>query len=63
MERIKFILFVSSLMIILNISGCVPVIYHQYEPIDVIDIYYNPIPQREIDFTGGLYVQNPGYQS
>lgn len=24
------------------------------------DEYY-PIPQREIDFTGGLYVQNPGY--
>lgn len=24
------------------------------------DEYY-PIPQREIDFTGGLYIQNPGY--
>ena len=24
------------------------------------DEYY-PIPQREIDFTGGVYVQNPGY--
>jgi len=24
------------------------------------DEYY-PIPQREIDFTGGLYLQNPGY--
>ncbi len=24
------------------------------------DEYY-PIPQREIDVTGGLYVQNPGY--
>ena len=24
------------------------------------DEYY-PIPQREIDFTGGLYSQNPGY--
>jgi hypothetical protein len=24
------------------------------------DEYY-PIPQREIDFTGGLYKQNPGY--
>ena len=24
------------------------------------DEYY-PIPQREIDFTGGLYTQNPGY--
>ncbi|MEB8347017.1 RagB/SusD family nutrient uptake outer membrane protein [Flavobacteriaceae bacterium KMM 6898] len=24
------------------------------------DEYY-PIPQREIDFTGGLYMQNPGY--
>lgn len=24
------------------------------------DEYY-PIPQREIDFTGGIYVQNPGY--
>jgi hypothetical protein len=22
---------------------------------------YFPIPQREIDFTKGLYVQNPGY--
>ena len=25
------------------------------------DDYY-PIPQREIDFTGDVYVQNPGYQ-
>jgi hypothetical protein len=24
------------------------------------DEYY-PIPQREIDFTKGLYIQNPGY--
>jgi hypothetical protein len=24
------------------------------------DEYY-PIPQREIDFTGGVYIQNPGY--
>ena len=24
------------------------------------DEYY-PIPQREIDVTGGLYLQNPGY--
>ena len=48
MKKIKFIFFITSLMLIFNISGCVPVIYHQYEPIDVIDIYHNPIRHPEV---------------
>ena len=61
MKKIKFILFAISLILIFNISGCVPVIYHQYEPIDVIDIYYNPIPQREIVYIP-RYKPRPLYQ-
>ena len=48
MKKIKFIFFITSLMLIFNISGCVPVMYHQYEPIDVIDIYHNPIRHPEV---------------
>ena len=52
MKRVRSIFLVIFLMLLLNTTGCVPVIYEhhhlEYEPIDAIDIYRIPIRHPEV---------------